>query len=256
MPEIKPTLHCIVAVNIHDKSIGDTCLIDKNRITSFYKRLTDFIQIPYNEIIIDNQNFSVEGVKNTIKKLQPDKNDVVVFAYSGHGFRFKNEESILFPQLALFTNERPDFNLIRENTINIEEIFNLIRAKGARLNLVFGDCCNNELKLERFKVEELNLHSWPIEWNKKSCIQLFENAKGSYLVAAAAKDQLAICNPVEGGFFTFSIYQFIETAFETFDQLDWQAIIKRAAEFTAEKSKRALCGKERCKQNAISRMVN
>ncbi len=254
MPALKPTLYCIIAINILDKSIGDTCLRDQNRITAFFEKLTHFIKLPYKEIIISNENFSVEGVKNTIKNINPGSNDIVVFAYSGHGFRFKNNESSLFPQMAFFTNEGVTRQIIRENTMNIEEVFNGVRAKGARLNIVFGDCCNNELEMERFEVSELDLHSWPTEWKTAHCSMLFEKHKGSYLIAAASKGQLAACNKTEGGYFTFSFFQFIEKAFEG-GNLDWQAIIERAGEFATLKTRRALCGDKPCKQDAISRMV-
>jgi len=254
MPESKPSLYCIIAINTMDPAIGQTCLLDKNRITAFFKRLTDFIHLPYKEILIGNENFTVEGVRKAIQNIDPGSNDIVVFAYSGHGFRFQQEESSLFPQLAFFTGEGPSRKVIRENTINIEEIFNLVRAKGARLNIVVGDCCNNELSMERFEVSELNLHEWPTEWNHTNCSTLFEKGKGSYLVTAASKGQLAACNKKEGGFFTFSLFQFIETAFQD-GNLDWGGIIKRAAEFASEKSKRTICGDKPCRQDAVSRMV-
>ncbi len=250
----KPTLYCIIAINGLDKSIGETCIVDQNRITGFFKKLTDFIKLPYKEILITNENFNVETVRNSIKNINPASNDIVVFAYSGHGFRFQNEESGLFPQLGFFSNEGLTREIIREETINIEEIFNLVMAKGTRLNLVFSDCCNNELEMQRFEVSQLNLHSWPTEWQSENCSQLFEKARGSYLVAAASKGQLAACNKEEGGFFTFSLFQFIETAFEG-GNLDWGAIIKRAGEFAAQKSKRTLCGDKPCMQDTVSRMV-
>jgi hypothetical protein len=254
MPASKPTLYCIVAINVLDTSIGPACIVDQNRITGFFKKLTDFIELPYKEIQIDNKNFTVDGVKAVIKSINPGSNDIVVFAYSGHGFRFRNDTG-MFPQLGLFTNEGLTEEIIRENTINLEEIFNLVRAKGARLNIVLGDCCNNELSMQRFEVTELNLHSWPTEWKRKNCSQLFEKEQGSYLAAAASKGQLAACNKVEGGFFTFSFFQFLESAFEA-GNTGLGGIIDRAAEFASLRSGRAICGDKPCMQNALSRIVS
>jgi Caspase domain len=253
MPVPKPTLYCIVAINVADISIGPACTVDRNRITGFFKKLTDFIELPYKEIQIDNKDFTVDGVKTAIKSIDPASNDIVVFAYSGHGFRFNNETG-LFPQLGLFTNKGLTQEIIRENTINLEEIFNLVRAKGARLNIVPGDCCNNELSMQHFEVTLLNLQSWPTEWQRKHCSQLFEKGKGSYLAAAASKGQLAACNKVEGGFFTFSFFQFLESAFEA-GNTGLDGIINRAAEFASVRSGRAICGDKPCMQNAIFRTV-
>ncbi len=238
---------------MEDTSIGPACIVDRNRITGFFKKLTDFLELPYKEIHIDNNNFTADGVRAAIKSISPASNDMVVFAYSGHGFRFKNDTG-LFPQLGLFSNEGLTQEIIRENTINLEEIFNLLRAKGARLNIVLGDCCNNELSMQRFEVTELDLQSWPTKWNRENCARLIEKEKGSYLAAAASKGQLAACNKREGGYFTFSFFQFLETAFES-GSVDWGGIINKAGEFASFKSERAICGDKPCMQDAISRVV-
>lgn len=162
MPVPKPTLYCIVAINVADISIGPACTVDRNRITGFFKKLTDFIELPYKEIQIDNKDFTVDGVKTAIKSIDPASNDIVVFAYSGHGFRFSNETG-LFPQLAA-------------------------------------------------------------------------------------------CNKVEGGFFAFSFFQFLEAAFEA-GNTGLDGIINRAAEFASVRSGRAICGDKPCMQNVIFRTV-
>jgi hypothetical protein len=124
---------------------------------------------------------------------------------------------------------------------------------------IFIVACNNAQKKTTLPVAiaEKSIKDsivFPYQALYSSSFKLFEKDKGAYLAAAASKGQVAACNKIEGGFFTFSFFQFLESAFEA-GNTGLGGIIDRAAEFASLRSGRAICGDKPCMQNALSRIV-
>lgn len=90
--------------------------------------------------VIAGTKYNKKNVELAIKNLKPvpDK-DIVVFYYTGHGFRKPTERKKIsqFPFLDL--RSKTDSNYMAQSRLNIEkDIFNKIVSKGARFNLVLG----------------------------------------------------------------------------------------------------------------------
>ena len=67
------------------------------------------------------------------------QNDIVMFYYSGHGFRYPNDASD-YPRMWLKTGS--DEN-VETNNLRIEEdVYDHIIKMGAGVNIVLSDCCN------------------------------------------------------------------------------------------------------------------
>jgi hypothetical protein len=244
-------LYCVTVIDATDTSIGNSCLKDKERVTNFCTKLSEFIDLTYTPIEVEKDNYTIDGLKNAIEIIDADKNDVVMFIYSGHGFSYREDEANLYPQLALWEGDAETIAALRENSINMEEVFNLIVAKGARLNIVFSDCCNTFVELPRFD-NKLPFAPWPTTWNHRLAKELFINAKGSYLISAASKGQFAASNNQEGGFFTFSLFRAIELAIVVGSfASSWSLIIKDADRWAKQRSLEAICDTEVCNQDIV-----
>lgn len=251
----RPALYCLTIIDTKDTAIGNSCVKDKDRVTSFCEKLAEFIDLTYTPIAVENNNYTVNGLINAINTIDADKNDFVICIYSGHGFSYRDDEANTYPQLALWEGDAETISALRENSINMEAVFKLIVAKGARLNIVFSDCCNTFVALPRFD-NDLPFPPWPTTWNHHLATQLFIETKGSYLISAASKGQFAASNNKEGGFFTFSFFRAIEMAivFGSF-ALSWPFIINDADRWAKQRSMQSICDTETCNQDVVFKAV-
>jgi hypothetical protein len=254
------TLFCISVINDFDEHIKASCRMDRKNVTDFFQKGANSIGIKYVQINIDGENFKVTNLLTTIKKLPVRKNDIVVLAYSGHGFSYTNDAIHPFAEMALFHNEKTKAEY-RANAINLEQIFNKIRAKGGRLNLVFGDCCNSYINIPRYEDTTLRVMApGPYEQQKQNMLTMLMKAKGSYLVGATKKGQMAAGHQSLGGYFTYNLTKVL-VKFSTTDQslnaaTVWMDIIKETAKKTKDQTLREICpGNIPCNQDVIYKTV-
>jgi hypothetical protein len=206
-------IHLIVVASTLDEVIGPSCRIDAERTVQQYSDVAAFLGI---RIIVDSiygDRYSREHVEAAIKKLNPSASDIVVFYYSGHGFTNPAIPQKKYSFLDLRDPRiRPRPNP-RENTLNIEDIYHTIKQKGARLNLVIADCCND-------RIEQTNIVGVPpprhrsagVKWNWHNVKTLFMNPqKLSLLITAASKDQRATSKNSFGGFYTYYLVSSLNT---------------------------------------------
>ncbi|HEX8278320.1 MAG TPA: caspase family protein, partial [Segetibacter sp.] len=198
---LNTNLILLAVANVNDPVIGSSCLKDMNRMAESFAKLADFIGVKFKTKTIAETDYNKKNVEKEINALQPLPNDIVVFYYSGHGFR-KPKDSRRFPYIDL--RPKPD-DTYMINSMNLEDIYNTIQQKGARLNLIISDCCNTE-------VDASNAIGTPVprkkgigdNWSQLNCRALFLNPKPmSLLVAAADRGQRASGNNGFGGFFSY-----------------------------------------------------
>jgi hypothetical protein len=241
-------LFLLSVANVNDPTIGASCLKDMNRTIETFTNLTQFLGIKLEAKTIAGTGYNKANVQKEINALAPSPNDIVVFYYSGHGFR-KPKDSRRFPYIDL--RAKPD-NSYMVNSLNVEDIYTSIKKKGARLNLVISDCCNTE-------VDASNAIGTPIpakkalaiSWSQSNCQALFLNPKPlSMLVTAADVGQKAASNNDFGGFFSY----FFKTSMETqcsFFKINptWDNILKDAKKQTIYKAEHTYCAKPYVPEN-------
>ena len=233
-------LHLIVVANTEDEIIGPTCLLDKDRTVKTFKDLAEFLGIGFQSNVIFGNNYNRLNVQNAVSALTPQKNDIVIFYYSGHGFKDENNGR-QFPNIIL-TNK--SFENVDANSINIEDVYNNIKNKGARLNLIFSDCCNNGPQ-DRASItcDVPRTRNSTIGWSLENCKSLFMNPKPmSILMTAAQKGEMSTGNLTFGGFFTNQFRTNLTTYFGPFHQFPtWNTILEESKKTTTDQAENSRC---------------
>lgn len=251
-------LFLVIVANTDDISIGNTCAVDKDATFKTFSTLAEFLKLKFSPKIIAGKDFSKANVDNAVQSLKPGKNDIVVFYYSGHGFSYANDR-YKFPHLDLRDKVSQPYG--GAYAVNIEDVFSIIKSKGARLNLVISDCCNSDPSLTNVSTGDIasTRHS-SLGWNVQNCRDLFLNQKPlSVLVTAASKGELSAGNS-SGGIFTFNFRESMEKSFGPFYNLvTWEQLLKSSKEQTVKKARNTLCIQEDnsrkvCVQNPIFKM--
>ncbi|HUR66323.1 MAG TPA: caspase family protein [Chitinophagaceae bacterium] len=254
---------CLVA-NTNDKKIGKTCAVDLKNTLDTYKEVAEFLEIQFVPKVIEGAEFSKLNVDKAINAIRPAPNDIVVFYYTGHGFN-EGRDAYRFPYLDLRDKTYQEYG--GQYTMNMEAIYQKIKMKGARLNLVLSDCCNNDpSQSQNMTSEDPDTRVSSIGWDKNKCIALFMNSKRmSVLATAAQKGELSAGNISEGGFFTANFLQTLEKHIgkvrTTAKPLEptWNSILNLSATETTTRAVRKWCrmpddSVQKCTQHPVSKM--
>jgi hypothetical protein len=237
-------LFLLAVTNVNDPSIGSSCAKDRDRIVETFQGLTDFLDIGFVPAIISGDNYNKLSVETAIKALNPSGNDIVVFYYSGHGFRKVKDKSNPFPYIDL--RPKPDNTYMLNSLSLMNDIFLKIRAKGARLNLVISDCCNDDpgkINSTGSPLPKNRGFNW--KWSEQNCQNLFLNSTPVSIIATAAKpDEEASSNNDFGGFFSYFFKSSMENYFSFFKtDVTWQQVLEEASRQTIIKAKHTYCSK-------------
>jgi len=257
--EKESQLHLVLVANTEDKSIGSSCVIDKDATYKTFSEVAEYLGIQFKPTVIAGKDFSKKNVDKALNALNPNSKDIVVFYYSGHGF---NEQNTNYSYPFLDLRDKSFQNFGGEYTINMETIFDNIKSKGARLNLVFSDCCNSDpTKTTNISTDGATTRTSSIGWNMNNCKALFMSEKPfSLLMTAAAKGELSAGNSNKGGIFTFNFRESLEKFLSPFsNDVTWTGLVISAKNQTVYNAKRTGCRQEdnslkSCIQNPMFKM--
>jgi hypothetical protein len=202
--EKKTRLFLLVVASTNDDEIGPACLIDAQKMIQTYSDVAEFLGIRKVVDTVFGSNYSKSNVELAIKKLNPSPKDIVVFYYSGHGFTNPVFPGKKYPYLDLRNPlQRPRPNP-RDSAMNIEDIYQSIKSKGARLTLVISDCCNDRIEQKNIVgIPPPQHRSTGMKWNWENVKALFMNPrKMSLLITSATKGERATSKNSFGSFYT------------------------------------------------------
>lgn len=199
----------VIAANTIDPVIGKGCVADIDSVRHMFEKLSGEMNFNFIELIVHGEDYGKENILGAIEMLTPGNNDIVVFYYSGHGFSYEKDAAKKYPQVDLRSHPASDkIDVINAHTENLADLFELIKGRGARLNIVIGDCCNSLIKFKRnFKGGSEVLRNEirePVVINKQTCEVLFCDYTASILVASADKGEYAVSDDKLGSIFTYN----------------------------------------------------
>lgn len=252
-------LHLVIVANTNDPEIGTTCMLDKDRTLKTFSDLAEFMGLKLDAQTIFGDNYNKANVENAIAAIKSSPKDVIIFYYSGHGY--SKDDGYLYPYLELRSKS---FQSLNENSLNIEDIYNRLKQKGAKVTLVFSDCCNTKPETPPAISGEVALtRSSSLGWNLNNCYQLFlPTSPVAILMTAAAKGEMSAGNNSYGGFFTSNfrsaLINFLSPAF-VLNGVSWPKLIDEAQKQTVKKASNTLCNlpdgsRARCVQHPLYKM--
>lgn len=206
---LRTKLILLIAANTSDDTIGAGCKVDIESVRHIFEKLSAELDFNFIELIIQGTDYNKKNILESIQMLSPGSNDIVVFYYSGHGFRYEKDESKKYPQIDMRSaDDSLAIHVINENTENLADLFEIVKQRGARLNIVIGDCCNTFIDYKRtFKTSDPSIFSEthePLVVNKATGEALFCDYTASILIAASDKGQYAVSDDKIGSLFTYT----------------------------------------------------
>lgn len=235
------TIHMVLVGNTLDKKIGTSCKMDLNRTQEVFTSVARFLGIRTKIVRLEGAMFGKKKMMDAVQALKPVANkDIVVFYYTGHGFRMPSDRYV-YPHLDM--TYRPDQDYKTES-VSIRSIYDVIKAKGARLNLVLSDCCNSYVGAPLVTAPWfMKKKSIPALMYMQNVRKLFLDPRPvSILAAAADTTQRAAGNQKMGGFFSYFFKSSVEAnCIRSSVKPSWYTILEDTKNQTSRKANRTYC---------------
>ncbi|MCC6461240.1 MAG: caspase family protein [Saprospiraceae bacterium] len=221
LPGYSQTLHALLFVNEKEQGRETDRKADMDNMKVFFREIAAQLGYSYNLRDNSDTQFTAAEVNQEIAGLNVQKNDVVVFYYSGHGY---NEGSDQWPTLNF-----------KDKNYWLSDILKQLngRTRSAKLVLCVADCCNKGMSNAALPAESFN----PISSaNMKALFTGFQGRK-TVLMSASKQGQFSWSDLQRGALFGIclrnAVYKYTDNSS---DAPTWEAIGERVKETTLRSS--------------------
>ena len=250
----------LTVADTEDGTIGPDCDMDRKKQQEYFKKIADKLGIQIITTELTGKDLSKTNVLKKIAEIQPTRNDIVIFHYSGHGY--SKEDNRQYPYLDLRYDK--DIPVQNGDELNMEEIYAMITNKPGRLNLVISDCCNWHLDVTSIKSQNIATprpSSVGLSLDNMKALFMSPN-RTSIMITAAAKGQVSAGNAINGGIFTTQFRESLQKFMSiTNENITWDQITQNTKTQTDYIAGLTLCPKpenpsqySNCKQTPVFKM--
>lgn len=224
----------ILVADTYDQNIGQDDQYDNLSLNKELKAIAQCLGIDISIVnITANRAYNKRNLANAITNLRPGKNDIVFFCFNGHGFRWDDQKD-MYPNICMIGPNDDVYG----HYVATTDIYNAIKAKGARLSVVITDCCNSKYGAYAPRQKDNTLFSRTnTRVSKKRMQELFLGTKGVILATAAKPGEYAWSFETGSAFTQSFIAQLRKEASADQTQApNWQRLIDNAIESARKKT--------------------
>ncbi len=230
------TMHFLMIAASKDKSIGKSVETDLNLAKKEFSEIANKLKIGFKEQVVSGYNYTRANVDKAISSLNPKPQDIVVFIYSGHGFRY-DDDTDAYPRI--YISAGGEDVLTKNIEMSTTDIFNKITSKNGRLTIFISDCCNTEAGVKKAEVKSVAFGVRASQSNTdiSKLQKLFMEQSGSVRATAAKAGQPALCD-ASGGFLLTSFISNIKSQVSAIskDAPSWNTILENATRAVEKKT--------------------
>lgn len=215
--EIKAILLCDTKAQNLEKSVAS----DLKNFQAELQRISTHTGLPLVLHTFTNEKVGKPFI-DELKDIPIEEGDVVLFYFSGHGFRTNSKGSNQWPNLYLTSGKAG---------IDFYEVYQLLSKKKPRLLIAFSDCCNNVLP-EKSAPPVLPVHAYkhqkPVSYQKANYKKLFLKTRGTILIGSSMPGEFS-WGTQSGGLYTLAFLKFLLEEVHSPKPADWYVILDKAA---------------------------
>jgi len=219
------TLHSVITGDTAAKDIGNPVLQDLFEMEIFLKNIGKSLGFRSSIKKIQGRELSIGALYQALYAIPSTEEDVIVFYYSGHGFRFLDEDQNPWPQFYFsFPNEAASF-------IDVKAVLD---SKPCKTLLIVTDCCNNFINSKRAsKYQFLSKGRIFSKSEKRNLELLFLEGNKKIYVTAARQGSFAYCNQ-RGGLYTRSFFKAFKQEITKAIFPSWDNILRKSKEYVGK----------------------
>jgi len=210
----------VIIADTNDKDIGKECVSDIKIMKAFVADVKKYTDLPGKPIVINGDNVEPGYMLDQLEKLNVEEDDVLLFYFSGHGYRTFWKLFSPWPYLFFSTDNIG---------LKYDDVMKMLRLKEPRLLITFADVCNKSVPL--MFAPPVYKKAIDTEQLRANYRHLFLESRGTIYVTSAKRGEYA-WGVEQGAVYTLAFLQ----SFGEFISLGrlpvWQEIMDRAAELT------------------------
>lgn len=185
------TIHWLTFIDTTDKNVGQ---IDKNGQEVLYDKFINVVNAALTEKSykpniqkIFGSTLTPQKCKDIVSNINCAPNDIVVFYYIGHGTHGTKGGDV-WPMMFM-GQDNPNY------LIPLKWVHNQLKAKGAKLTVTIGMCCNVYQSINRTSAPSFGVNYGNIfltDTEKNAIQQMFLGHKGDFLLSSASPGQSSV----------------------------------------------------------------
>lgn len=211
----------VIVADTQDDSIGDSTVADLYKMQSLMSKIAKNTDLNLRQITIIDFNAVPKKMLENLNALKVNEDDVVIFYFSGHGYRTPSKGESIWPNL---------YFSLRDEGVEYEKVVNLLQNKKPRLLITMADVCNNVIS-ERsapYLVRALFRRVDSTDAASENYRRLFLETNGLIRVTSAKIGEFAWATQI-GGLFTVAFIKSMESEVSSTVPADWGSILDRAS---------------------------
>lgn len=216
------SLRAIIVCDTQADSIGKSVAADLTKVRQEVLKVSHYIGLEAKLSIFEKNNVN-ESVVSYLEMQEVDPDDIVIFFFSGHGYRTESKVGNIWPNL-YFTpiNKGVDFY----------QIIQIINQKNPRLLIAIADCCNNVME-ENYAPSVLKNGNLALRTNRKDYTKhnyqtLFLKQAGTIIVSSSEPGEYSWATK-SGGLYTLALFESLNKEVMTTPVADWRIILDNAS---------------------------
>lgn len=212
------TLYGVILLDLNANDISNTVLIDHQRVTYTLQQIADRIGMEHHQILLKCGENRPRDILNTLRTLETHPEDVVVFYFGGHGFRFSTQTSV-WPLL---------YDSRACEILPLDHVIDTLAQKSQHLTLIIADCCNNIVTpkiTHAFEQPRAFIHDSQITQNFS---KLFIQEEGMWVAIGAEPGLYSYCDKRVGGYFTHALIRALYELPSQRSEPTWDEILHEA----------------------------
>lgn len=227
MPLDAANFHAIIVGDLDAYDLKPAIKNDLQSIQAEVQEITKYTGLTLKEKVFSGETARAELLLSYIKTLKVHKKDMVLFYFSGHGYRTPSMGTSPWPSL-LFAFEGQG--------INADTLLKRLKAKKPRFLLMLTDCCNNVLP-DHFAPPILIAKSFS-SLTKKNYQKLFLKTWGTLVIASSEAGETSLAT-TKGSIYTAEFLQALhEEVKKPVSLSGWQNILDNASNETTTRAEK------------------
>lgn len=199
-PSKAQTLHFIFFGDTNDPRIGNPTKVAHAYYETMVDDASKYAKLnPPVKQRYTGEDFNSKNLEQAISKLQVGPQDIILFYISAHGY---NDGTSEYPRIVMESNNAGSAG----NSINLSTIYERLRAKNARLTLVFGEACNAQRSDNPEAGPARTATHPPVDVNPEQYRELFRRSQLGVLACSSRREQVSVSDREEGGRFSQAFF--------------------------------------------------
>lgn len=215
------TLHLMIVADTLDPNIGKSVIRDSENTQNFFQSVVNSSQgkIFLNKIVLEGGSITRHNLMTALTYPRIKADDIVVFLYSGHGFR-TTAKSSRWPMLNT-----------KEYSTDFDEVISVIKSSNPRQFILMADCCNSYIDRGIRTVAPKMLETFAY----KDVERMFLIPKTKIAASGSEPGMYSYGDDDSGGYFTAAFIANLKTALSSPDG-NWDKVFTDAVSAVSQRT--------------------